>query len=71
MTEITFHTEETAGAQLFFVSESRKKSHTGVMQTHACNEHTHLPFRQNMAFHLYLHLSTRNKCRFLSWFSTF
>lgn len=45
MTEISFHTEERDGVQLFFVSESlgeKSHTHTGVMRTHVMNTHTHL-----------------------------
>ena len=40
-----------------------KHTHTHA-HTHT-HTHTHLPFRQNMAPHLFPHLSTRNECRSL------
>lgn len=59
------HTWEGDGVQLFFVSESLEEK---VPHSHRrdANTHTHLPFRQNMAPHLFPHLSTRNERRSLS-----
>lgn len=68
VTEITFHTEERDGAQLFFVSESlggKSSTHTRVMQTHPCNAHTHTHTLTFQTEHGSSLLPTRNKCRLL------
>lgn len=76
--EIMFHTEDREGFNFSLFGKSGwKVPHS--QWSDANTFHTHLPFRQNMAPHLFPHLSTRNKERFLSlvflctlfWFPSF